>query len=102
MRHYKVILRPEAMEVLRQIVDFIKSTYTEESTQKYRKVFLFELDSLSYYASIFPKSRYQTAPKIHPEAKTLSIMNHHWTVIFHIEGDYVVVDRILPSSTIAG
>ena len=102
MRHFKAILRPEAMATVSEVVDFIKSIYTEESARKYRKVFLFELDYLSYYASIFPKSRFQTALKIHPEAKTLSIMNHHWTVVFHIEGDYVIVDRILPSSTIAG
>lgn len=40
----------------------------------------------------------QTARKIHPEAKTLSIMKHRWTVVFHIDGDFVVVDRILPAS----
>ena len=46
-------------------------------------------------------ARYRTARAIHPEAKTLSIMEHRWTVVFHTKDDYVIVDRILPSSTMA-
>lgn len=45
MRHYKVILRPEAMSSVNEVVDFIKSIHTEESAQKYRMSILFELDS---------------------------------------------------------
>lgn len=101
MRRYKVILDSQAMASIDSLVDFIKSFYTEESAQKYRKVMLNELNSLSYCASIFPLSSFQTARKIHPEAKTISIMKHRWTVVFHIDGDYVVVDRILPSNTMA-
>ena len=83
------------------VVDFIKSIYTEESAQKYRKTILYELETLSYYASIFPLSRFQLAKEIHPRAKTIPIMKRRWTVVFHIDGDYVVVDRILPSSRMA-
>ena len=102
MRRYKVILDPQAMASVDSLVDFIKSVYTEESAQKYRKVVINELNSLSYCASIFPLSHFETALKIHPEAKTLPIMKHRWTVVFHIEGDYVIVDRILPSSRVVG
>ena len=38
---------------------------------------------------------------IHPHAKTMNIINHRWTVVFHINGEYVVVDRIIRSSRIA-
>ena len=102
MRRYKVILDPQAMASVDSLVDFIKSVYTEESAQKYRKVVINELNSLSYCASIFPISHFETARKIHPEAQTLPIMKHRWTVVFHIEGDYVIVDRILPSSRVVG
>ena len=97
MQHYKVILGPQAMKSVNAVVDFIKSVYTEESAQKYRKSILYELESLSYYASIFPLSKFHLAQTIHPEAKTLSIMKRRWTVVFHIDGEYVIVDRILPS-----
>ena len=29
--------------------------------------------------------------------KTLPIMNHKWTVVFHIDGDFVIIDRFIPS-----
>lgn len=90
------------MQSVEAVVDFIKGIYTEESAQKYRKSMLYEIESLSYCASVFPLSRFQVARNIHPEAKTLSIMKRRWTVVFHIDGDYVIIDRILPSKTITG
>lgn len=101
MRHYKVLLRPEAMTSVDDVVEFIKSIYSEESAQKYRKSILFELESLSYYASIFPLSRYRTARKIHPKARTITILKNRWTVVYHIEEDFVIVDTILLSRTMA-
>lgn len=38
---------------------------------------------------------------IHPHAKTMNIIHHRWTVVFHIDGEYVVVGRILRSSRMA-
>ena len=46
-------------------------------------------------------SPYAMAKLIHPHAKTMNIINHRWTVVFHIDGEYVVVDRIIRSSRIA-
>ena len=97
MVHYDVLFGPKAMESVNIVVDFLKNTYTEEFAQKYRKAIIYELDALSYYAPIFPISRYKMAREIHPEAKTLSIMKHRWTVIFHIEKGFVSVDYIIPS-----
>lgn len=36
----------------------------------------------------------------HPQAKTLPICRRKLTAIFFIEGDFVIVDKILPSSLI--
>ena len=44
----------------------------------------------------FPPSRYLAARRIHPEARTMAVM-HRWTIVFHIYGDYVIVDRIIAS-----
>ena len=98
MVQYDVLIGPRAMESVDDVVDFLKNTYTEEFAQKYRKVVIYQLDALSYYAPIFPLSRFKMAREIHPEAKTLSIMKHRWTVVFHIEDGFVIVDRIIPSS----
>lgn len=91
----------EANDDLRQIREFVSSIYREETGFKFVKRMFLEITPLSVSADAFPLSRFQTARTIHPEAKTLSIMKHHWTVVFHIDGDYVVVDRILPSNTMA-
>lgn len=98
MVHYDVLFGPKAMESVDTVVDFLKKTYTEEFAQKYRKAIIYELDALSYYAPIFPLSRYKMAREIHPEAKTLSILIHHWTVVFHINEGFVIIDRIIPSN----
>ena len=49
---------------------------------------------------MLPESKYELPKRIHLEAKTYVIGNKKLTVIFHIEGDYVVVDKILPSALI--
>lgn len=59
-----------------------------------------EIESLSYLAEILPENKYQLPKQYHPKAKTLAIGGHKLTVIFHIEGEYVMVDKILPSSMI--
>jgi hypothetical protein len=41
------------------------------------------------------------AKLIHPHAKTMNIIHHRWTVVFHVDGEYVVVDRIIRSSRMA-
>ena len=43
-------------------------------------------------------SQWQTAKKYHLRAKRLITKNRKWNIIFHIEGVYVVVDAIIPSS----
>lgn len=91
----------EANDDLRQIREFVSSIYREETGFKFVKRMFLEITPLSVSADAFPLSRFQTARIIHPEAKTISIMKHRWTVVFHIDGDYVVVDRILPASGMA-
>ncbi len=36
----------------------------------------------------------------HPKARRMISHNHKWVYVFHIEGDIVYVDRILPSKSI--
>jgi hypothetical protein len=57
-----------------------------------------EVESLSYLADMLPKSKYRLPLLYHPEAKTIPIGNNRLTVIFHIDGETVFVDKILPSA----
>lgn len=101
MRKRRVVLTPDADADLDQIGEFVSSIYREESGIRFIKRIFLEIIPLSISAGAFPLSRFRTAREIHPEAKTIPIMKHRWTVVFHVEGDYVIVDRILPSSSMA-
>ncbi|MBO4656115.1 MAG: hypothetical protein J5644_11275 [Bacteroidales bacterium] len=97
MRSYQVVASKSALEDLEGIALFVADKYRPESGHNYVNKILGELVSLSYTADIYPFSRYAVAKEIHPKAKTLSIINHKWTVVFHVYGNFVIVDRIIPS-----
>ena len=97
MRSYEVIVSKEAYSDLDEMALYIAKLYRPESGHNYVNRILGQLVALSYTADIYQFSHLITAKRIHPQAKTLSIMNHHWTVVFHIESTYVIVDRIIPS-----
>ena len=97
MKTYKVIVNNEAVSDLDGISKYVAGLYRPESGHNYVNRILGQLAALSYTADIYPFSRYAIAKAIHSKAKTLSIINHKWTVVFHVSGNYVVVDRIIPS-----
>ena len=97
MKTYKVIVNNEAVSDLDGISTYVAGLYRPESGHNYVNRILGQLAALSYTADIYPFSRYTIAKAIHSKAKTLSIINHKWTVVFHVSGNYVVVDRIIPS-----
>lgn len=101
MRKRKVVLTHDANADLDQVGEFVSGIYCEEVGIRFVKRMFLEIIPLGISADSFPLSRFRTAREIHPEAKTIPIMKHRWTVIFHIEGDYVIVDRIFPSSSMA-
>ena len=97
MHVYRVIVSNKASSDLDAMAEYIASVYRPESGHNYVDRVLGQLAALSYTANVYPFSRLTTAKRIHLQAKTLSIVNHRWTDILHIDGDFVVVDRIIPS-----
>ena len=97
MKTYTVIVSKTAILDLNDIATFVAGLYRPESGHNYVNRILGKLASFSYTADIFPKSRFKTALNIHHEAKNVSIINHRWTVVFHIEKHYAMINRIIPS-----
>ena len=97
MRSYKILVSKEALSDLDGIAQFVSSLYRPESGHKYVNKILGRLASLSFTADIYQTSRFAIAKEIHPMAKTMSIINHRWTVVFHTNEDYLIIDRIIPS-----
>jgi len=100
MKTYKVVYSKLAINDIDKVVGYIAGIYRKESGLRYKNRIQSQLDSLANCADALPKSKKKLIKVIHPEAKTLSIMNRRWTVVFHIEGKYVLVDRIIPSKMI--
>ena len=100
MRTYQVIISYAVLSELEAMAQYIASFYRPESGHKYVNRILGQLAALSYAADTYQYSRFKMAKSIHPKAKTLTIINHKWTVVFHIDGDFVIVDRIFPAKTI--
>jgi hypothetical protein len=99
MRTYQVIISYAVLTELEAMAQYIASIYRPESGHKYANRILGQLAALSYSADAYQDSRFTLAKAIHPKAKTITIVNHKWTVVFHIDGDFVIVDRIIPAKS---
>ena len=100
MRTYQVIISYAVLSELEAMAQYIASIYRPESGHKYVNRILGQLAASSYSADAYQYSRFKMAKSIHPKAETLTIINRKWTVVFHIDDDFVIVDRIFPSKTI--
>ena len=101
MRVYKVRVLPTAEADIDELADFLFEKLSREGAYRYLESMRNEVLSLSVYADCFAKSHSEMIRAIHPNAKRMVSHNHKWAYVFHIEGDTVFVDRILPSKTIA-
>ena len=100
MRKYTVIVTDDVEDYFIELMRFVASKYTMDSAIGYAKRIRMEIEELSYLAPMLPRCKYKLPKLYHPEAKTLVVGNKKLTVIFHIDGDYVIVDKILPSALI--
>ncbi|MBR4492785.1 MAG: hypothetical protein IKO98_09020 [Bacteroidales bacterium] len=95
-----VVLRDIVWFDIATISEFIIKVSSPEHAKRYTQQLLDELATLSYLASVRPESCWLLPKRYHPHAKTYHIMKKRLTVIFHIVGDCVVADKILPSTLI--
>ena len=100
MRKYTVLITDDVEDYYVELMRFVASKYTMEAAIRYVKRIREDIEALSYLAPMLPKSKYEFPKLYHPEAKTYVVGKKKLTAIFHIEGDYVIVDKILPSSLI--
>ena len=100
MKTFKVIISKTANQDINNLVDFLFTKLSPESSDRYIDAMIQEVNSLSLFADCFSLSRSIVIKLIHPDARRMVSHNHKWNYIFHIEEDIVVVDRILPSKMI--
>ncbi len=100
MKSYKVKISKSANQDIDNLVEFLFTKLSRESSYHYIDIMIQEANSLSLFADCFALSRSKVIRAIHPEARRMVSHNHKWNYIFHVEGNMVVVDRILPSKMI--
>ena len=96
MRIFEVRISPEArgdMDDLRQFLDAMLSL---DGAERYANNMRAEIKMLSLYAECHGRTTSKTLRAIHNEARKMVSHNRKWLYVYHIEGDFVVVDRILP------
>ena len=97
MKIYKVVVKKEVFNDLSVIKDFIVTVASVDSAMKYVDALEQEIYSLAYLAPCIALTTSRTAKKYHPQARKVVTHNKKWTIIFHIEGSFAVVDKILPA-----
>ena len=76
---------------------FLKAMMTEEGAVRYANNMREEIKMLALYADLYGRSTSITLRQIHPEARRMVSHNRKWVYVYHIDGPYAIVDRILPA-----
>ena len=102
MKYYKVSVSKTVLAEIEEISDFIISISTPEHAIRYNNQLIGEIATLSYLGGIINYSQWKMAKRCNPKAKRYITKNKKWNIIFHIDGEYVIVDKLLPSKMIKG
>ncbi len=97
MRIYEVRISHDARVDMAELRKFLKSMMTVEGAIRYANNMREEIKMLDLYANLYGKSTSITLRQIHPEARRMMSHNRRWIYVYHIEENFVVVDRILPA-----
>ena len=97
MQVYEVRISHTAHADMANLRTFLNKMLSEEGAIRYANNMKAEIKLLSVYAECFGRTISKTLRIIHPEARRMVSHNHRWLYVFHIEGNYVIVDRILPT-----
>ena len=100
MKEYTVRILDTVFADIDDIADYIVEVSTPEHAAKYARELQAEIMTLRYLAGIIPESRYHSVRHYHPHAKQLRTHNRQLNIIFHVEGNVAIVDKILASNMI--
>lgn len=97
MQIYEVRMSLTAYSDMAQLRVFLKEMLSEEGAIRYANNMRAEIKMLSVYAECYGLSTSSTLRQIHPKARRMLSHNRKWLYVYHIEGSFVIVDRIIPA-----
>ena len=100
MREYEVIFSHAARIDYVAISKYLPTVLSEIGAVRYANAMRAEMASIGIFADLFQRSTSKQILSIHPQARRMVSHNKRWVYIFHIEGDFAIVDRILSAKNI--
>ena len=97
MQVYEVRISHAAHADMAGLRAFLNAMLSEDSAIRYANNMRAEIKMLSVFADCFSRTTSKTLLNIHPDARRMVSHNHRWLYVFHIEENFVIVDRILPA-----
>ncbi len=97
MQTYKVRISLAARADMVELRKFLKAMMTEEGAVRYANNMRIEVKTLAVYAECYGRTTSATLRLIHPAARRMVSHNRKWVYVYHIDGPFVIVDRILPA-----
>ena len=97
MQVYEVRISHAAHADMANLRAFLDAMLSEEGAIRYANNMRAEIKLLSVYADCFGRTTSKTLLSIHPQARRMTSHNRRWLYVFHTEGGFVIIDRILPA-----
>ena len=97
MQVYEVRISHAAHADMTNLRAFLDAMLSVEGAIRYANNMRAEIKMLSVYADCFRRTTSKTLLSIHPQARRMISHNRRWLYVFHLEGSFVIVDRILPA-----
>lgn len=96
----RVIVPTSVRGELDVLAEYIISISTPEHAERYTTELVAEIRQLSYLADSIRRSYNPYVLSFHPRAKQIPLRHGVLTAIFHVEGDFVIIDKLIPSKLI--
>ena len=97
MKIYEIRISHSALADMDNLRIFLDKMLSEEGAVRYANNMRSEINSLSVFADCIGRSSSKTIRSIHPDARRMVSHNRRWIYVYHIEQDFVLVDRIIPA-----
>ena len=97
MRVFEVRISRSAYADMDNLRFFLDKMLSEKSAIEYANNMRAEIETLAVFAECIGRTTSDTLRRIHPNARRMVSHNRKWNYVYHIDGDYVIVDRILPA-----
>ena len=97
MQIYEVRISLGALQDMVRLRTFLLEMMSEDGAIRYANNMRAEIKMLSVFAGLYRRTTSKSFLQIHPDARHMVSHNKRWDYVFHVEENYVIVDRIIPA-----